>query len=172
MVYRTYQGTAVPLSGAFQRTNESQTAVWTVEDNGRLLLSVGDTSSTVVYGMEIDLDTTIINSSDQHALLLKRSSTKAGTTRDSFVHMELGATTAVVTSCLDVGSATVATRPAYFLTVASSAVSANCAGFVDEIMVTARTSASPMVAFKCLVGTTSVYIPAFHATNTATTAAQ
>jgi len=172
MAYGTYHGLAVPLNGAFQRGNSSQTTVWTVEDNGRVLLSIGDTSSTTVYGLEIDLDTTVINSSDQHAIILKRSSTKAGTTRDSFIHMELGSADAVVTSCIDVGNATVDDRPSYFLTVASTAVSANCAGFVDEIRPVAWTSASPFGALKCLVGTTSFYIPMLHATNTATAAAQ
>ncbi|MFA5378089.1 MAG: hypothetical protein WC455_20220 [Dehalococcoidia bacterium] len=167
-----FEGMSVPIHGSFLKKNEAQTTVWTVTDGGSMLMSIGSTAATVVYGLEIDIDNTTVNATDKHNLLLKQSSTKAGTTRDSFVQMELGATTAVVTSCFSVGTASVPTRPSYFLTVASTAVSANVGGFVDEVRTTARTSASPMGALACLVGTTAYFIPMFHATNTATAAAQ
>jgi len=167
----TFEGLGTPLYGSFYHYNSSQTTVWTVADNGGIVLSYGDTGSSTVCPLEIDIDTTTVNAANQYGIKLKRSSTKAGTTQDSFLHMELGSTDAVVTSCFTVGTSSVLTRPSYFLSVASTAVSSNASGFVDEIMLTSRTTTSPMGALKCLVGTTSYYIPMFHATNTSTTAA-
>lgn len=167
----TYEGLGVSKYGAFTRENEAQTTVWTVLDNGSMIMSIGSSAATGVYGLEIDLDTTVINATSQYNIILKKSSTKVGTI-DAFMQLELGSTLAVATSCFHVGNATVDTRPSYFLSVAATAVSANAAGFVDERKAVANTTASPMGMLACLVGTTSYYIPMFHATNTSSCAAQ
>jgi hypothetical protein len=86
--------------------------------------------------------------------------------------MELGSENAVVTSCFSIGSATVDERPSYFLTIASTAASANAGGMVDErIAASFTTTTSKMAVLACLIGTGSYYLPLLHASNVSSSAA-
>lgn len=174
-----FVGLSLPAYGAGAHYDTSQTENWTLQNDGRLLISIASTRPGETTGIEIALALSSTTPTTAYNLLLSRSSTKAATT-DGLLGLELAADAVGVSAIeLAMGAGATLTNflsvngtkgPTNFLYVGpSSGGAAQAVGFFTPAgtsrYLAAPTTTSATGWLKVVGGTYVYYVPCVPNTN-------